>query len=92
MYIPEFCMFLIFMYLQIKTCLNSVRSSIIAKARAIVGQLYSLDECSSDDQRLEKVLNLLKNDTFIWVEEDREKPYNISRFGPCSQMNINITS
>jgi hypothetical protein len=92
MYIPEFYTFLIFVYLQIKTCLNSVRSSIIAKARIIVGQLYGLDVCSSDDERLKKVLNLLNNDTFIWVEEDRKKSYNLSHFVPLSQINTNIIS
>jgi hypothetical protein len=90
MYIPEFHTFLTFVYLQIKTCLNSVRSPIIAKARAIVGQLYGLDLCSTDDEWVGKVVNLLENDTFIWLEEDREKSYDVVVFGSLSQVDTNI--
>jgi hypothetical protein len=82
--IPEFHTFLIFLYFKIKTCFNSVRSSIIAKAQPIVGQLYGRDVCSSDDEQLEKVINLLANNTFIWLEEAREKSYDVGDCGPLS--------
>jgi ribosomal 30S subunit maturation factor RimM len=49
-----------------------------------VGQLYGLDVCSSDDERLGKVINLLENDTFIWLEEDHGKSYDVGDFGPLS--------
>jgi hypothetical protein len=57
--------------------LNSVRSSIIGKARAIVGLLYNLDSCSCDDDKHSTVRHQLSDDGFIWILEDREKSYDV---------------
>ena len=60
-------------WLKVRAQLDRIRSHFIAAVRDNTAELYGLNGCATDEERLEKALDLLEGNKYVLPEQERKE-------------------
>lgn len=58
---------------KVRAQLDRIKSHFILAVRSNIAELYGLNRCANDEERLEKVKDILEGDKYVFPEQERNE-------------------